>query len=145
MTLVVGVDPGGRSCGVVSREGDRMTRATLCTRTDAQTDAQWLREVVETICQHRTTRSTVAVEGLTHPNPHLGLANVTGLLNTAQVLGAVLFAIPDAIVVAPGGNGSAPLSAYPAELVGAREKQGTGKRRHLRSAWDVAGSVCGGV
>jgi len=55
------------------------------------------------------------------------------------VLGAVLYAHPDAIIVAPGGHGSAPLTTYPAALVGDREVVGTGKRRHLRSAWDIAG------
>ena len=87
----------------------------------------------------------VAVEDLVEPNPHLGLSNVKGLMDTAQVLGA-LRAHFDVVLVAPGGNGSAPLQTYPAELVGDNEPKGTGKLRHARSAWDVAGAVkLGGI
>jgi site-specific recombinase XerD len=47
----------------------------------------------------------------------------------------------DVLRVPPGRHGSGPLPAYPAELRGLRERKGMGARRHLRSAWDVAGTA----
>lgn len=83
----------------------------------------------------------VAVEDLNEPTPHLGLTNVGGLIGAAMVLGAVVFAYPAAVIVPPGGHGAAPLATYPSRLVGPRELKGTGKLRHLRSAWDVSGAA----
>ena len=59
----------------------------------------------------------------------------------ALTRGAVLYAYPEAHIVSPGGHGSGPLGSYPAKLVGAREVVGTGKARHMRSAFDVAGAA----
>lgn len=87
----------------------------------------------------------VAVESVQKPSPFMGkqgnvsFSNVTGILGTAAVYGAVLAVLP-AVEVPPGGNGSGALVAYPVEL---RPTRGSGagkdKKRHMRSAWDVAG------
>lgn len=147
---VVGVDPGGRSTGVVTRHADRLLYAATVTRDG--TLADYLTEVTCTVTKAVACAVTdqagttdpivtpiVAVEDLNEPTPHLGLTNVRGLIGAAEVLGAVLHAYPTAVLVPPGRHGSAPLDTYPPALVGARERQGTGKARHVRSSWDVAG------
>lgn len=144
---VIGVDPGGRFTGVIARVGPRLLYGATVTRDDCV--PSYLVEVRRTIeaaidAVYRAQRypvltPIVAVEDLNEPTPHKGLINVNGLIGTAQVLGAVLCAHPTAIIVAPGGHGSAPLPAYPAALVGSREVAGTGKKKHMRSGWDIAG------
>jgi len=141
---VVGVDPGGRQTGVVTRRGERLFYGATVTREVPM--PAYVAEVVDTIrraCGMAPGGDllVVAVEGVNAPSPHLGLTNVAGLLDTAMVLGAVLHAYPEAVVVPPGGHGSAPLATYPSALVGKGEVVGTGKRRHMRSAWDAAGAA----
>jgi hypothetical protein len=144
---VVGVDPGGTYTGVIARHGPRLLYGATVTRDGTVPD--YLVEVCATIDRavdavHRelnTASPGVAVEDLNEPTPHLGLTNLKGLIGAAQVLGAVLCTHPDAVIVAPGGHGSAPLATYPPALVGDREVVGTGKARHMRSAFDVAGAA----
>lgn len=140
---VVGVDPGGQTTGIVRRTGDRLDHYDLVIRGDSPM-ADYLQRVLIAVARaatDRTPKPLLAVEDLTHPNPHLGVANVAGLLDTAQVLGAVTARWPNRRLVAPGGHGSHLLAAYPAELVGARERSGGGRLRHCRSAWDIAGAA----
>mgnify|MGYP007071578864 CR=1 FL=1 len=144
--MIVGVDPGGATTGIVKRDGTKLLAATLVTN-DGDFDA-YLADV-EAALEPLTVVGHLAVEDLTHPNPHLGLANVTGLLGTAQVLGLVRHLaagwveagdLEGWVLVPPAGHGSAPLRSYPAPLVGERETKGTGRLRHARSAWDIAGA-----
>lgn len=85
----------------------------------------------------------IAVEDLVDPNPHLGTVTIAGIYDTAVTLGAILGTYPDAVLVRPGRHGSAPLAAYPPQLRGPRETRlnaiGTGRLRHARSAYDIAG------
>lgn len=150
MSAVVGIDPGGKGTGIVARDGARLIYHKVVVRNSGRSMTAYICEVVDGIdlmgfdLRHggfSVSRPLVAVEDVGAPSPHMGTISVSGLLGTAQVLGAVLHAYPDAIVVPPGGHGSAPLISYPRELVGAREKKGTGEKRHLRSAWDVAGAA----
>lgn len=153
-TLWIGIDPGGRETGIVSRVGHRVIRATLVTSETPPhvlPNAVYLEEILDAVADCRTGEPyRVAVEKVVPPNPHVNQAggwratNMEGLLGCAIVLGAVLARYPLAVQVAPARNGSGPLASYPAELVGERETAGTGKRRHLRSAWDVslAGPSC---
>lgn len=145
MTGVVGVDPGGRTTGVVAiDEDDKVTFAELVER-----DGEWhdyRSEVIGALIDAARghircgcDEMVVAIEDVVDPNPHMGLTNIRGLLDTARILEAVCMHVgPSVVVVPPGGHGSGPLAAYPPELVGPREKAGTGKRRHVRSAYDVA-------
>lgn len=85
----------------------------------------------------------IAVEGVTAPHWHnRGKASPIrpdAIIGTAIVYGAVLgraWGIP-LVTVPPGRNGHAlPLTAYPAPL--ATTGRGQDKRRHERSAYDVA-------
>lgn len=149
--VVLGIDPGGKTCGMVLRQGRTVTRAVLVINSDAPAlSRDYLAEVIDaaedayewgSYFDPPGTRRLVAIEDVVHPNPHLGLANMDGLLHTAQVLGALRVRFPDAILVRPGGHGSAPLASYPPELVGDKEIKGTGKLRHARSAYDIAGAA----
>lgn len=141
---------------MVLRHGRAVIRAVLVVNSDAPVlSAEYLAEVIDMAEDCAVWRShfdppstgrLVAIEDIVHPSPHLGLANMEGLLHTAQVLGALRSTFPAAVLVRPGGHGSAPLASYPPELVGDREPKGTGKLRHARSAWDVAGAVkLGGI
>lgn len=143
----IGVDPGGRETGVVLRVGRECARAVVVVR-ELDEMGPYLREVVELLAElgadhPPAVRPLVLVEGVAHPGGRnregkVDPINVSGLLDAAQVLGAILYAYPTALVVPPGGHGKGPLLAYPPELVGARERAGAGRLRHARSAWDVS-------
>lgn len=149
--LVVGIDPGARTTGIIARTGVELVVAELVVNDDAPLlSAGYLREVLTVLdslqvrARQRKAELFVAVEDVTEPSPHLRIISLRGLLGTAQVLGAVRGWADDSceiLVVRPGGHGSAPMRTYPAALVGAREKSGTGKLRHVRSAWDVASAA----
>ena len=148
MTVIVGIDPGGRSTGIVVRDGASLLYHDVVERSKGETMGEYLVRVCDGVksAKYQSLRSgsmrafapPYAVEDLNDPNPHMGIVNLRGLIDTAQVLGVILHVHPSAIVVPPGRHGSAPLKSYPAELVGAREAKGTGRLRHCRSAWDIA-------
>lgn len=153
---VVGVDPGGRWTGIVHRDGDRLVEAWLLEREDesiavfAQRVVSRLQRVLcgELLRGGVVARpDVVAVEACRAPKPWMhGRVQFTrpdGIIDTAVVFGAVCTVVPEdrLVVVPPGGHGSGPLTGYPPEMVGGREREGTGKRRHLRSAWDIAAAA----
>jgi hypothetical protein len=166
---VVGVDPGERETGVVTRDGHSAVAVAVVTGAKVERSgpkslvvdhgyiAAVLAEIGEQISgsiSRHGTMPLLAVESLTAP---LGgkLAHVTirPLLGASAVLGAVLgrfvHAFPhiSAVLVPPGGHGSLPLGAYPENLRGDREGSGsllavgTGRLRHARSAFDIAASA----
>ena len=96
--------------------------------------------IADVVAQVKGCQSLIAVEELVHPTPHMGLANVRGLLDTAQILGAVVAVGMLVVRVRPAKFGTAPLASYPAALVGEREVSGKGRLRHARAAWDIAGA-----
>ena len=137
------MDPGGQETGlvlvvdgklaghqVVQRKGSSLQEWVV-----AVWDAQW--DLLDK-APGPGPEVLVCVEDVIAPNPHLGLIQVRGLLDAAAVLGVVLLDWGDVQVVPPDGHGSAPLRAYPPELVGPNEPRGTGVLRHCRSAWDIA-------
>ena len=136
---VLGVDPGGQSTGLVLRDRDELRHGEVVKRGDRDM-APYMLDVISAMSAF-TVPALVAVEDVNEPSPHMGMVALRGLLDTAQVLGAVLSQWPHAVVVPPGGHGKGPLAAYPAELVGARERSGAGRLRHARSAWDLAGAA----
>lgn len=149
VVIYVGVDPGGKWTGVITRHRSRLLyAATVTNQGDWMPTNAYLDEVRATVsaavvAASPTTkgpgqRITVAIEGLNEPSPHLGIINVRGLIGAAAVYGTVLSTFDGVVIVPPGGNGSAPLGTYPSALVGSNERVGTGKMRHCRSAWDVS-------
>lgn len=146
MTPVVGIDPGGTNTGIVVREGDRLWFASTLHRA-LRPLPEYIADVLRVVdeAQHRPGLP-IAVEDVTPPtgfrNGQRAPIDPASLIGTAAVLGAVLARYPDAVVVPPGGHGSGPAGAYPPELIGPREgKALTGRLRHCRSAWDVAGAA----
>lgn len=144
--VIVGVDPGGIETGVIARRANVLLAATLVRKAPADNFVDYLAEVLDTVAgTARTTHAAlIAVEDAVAPSGHAAgrpghLIEVTGLLQTAKVVGALL-TVAGVALVAPNGHGSQPLPLYPVELVGPLERVGAGKRRHLRSAWDVAGA-----
>ncbi len=149
--IVVGVDPGGRWVGLVVRQGNVLLEHHTLTRVgnDDLPGSDMLRTVSLAVIAlyEGHDADAVGIEGVQKPSPFMGksgnvsFTNINGLLGTAMVFGAVLSVLP-AIVVPPGGNGSAPMGVYPVELRPTRGKgAGSDKLRHERSAWDVAGTT----
>ncbi len=147
--VVIGVDPGGATTGVVARRGSDVLAACSISSSDHETLGAYLEEVLVAVVGYRDTHAAagVAVEDALPPNPHLGISNPAGIIAAAKVLGAVVGLIPDAVIVRPGRHGAPAANRrelearYPAELIGARETKGTGALRHVRSAFDVAGAA----
>lgn len=153
--IVVGIDPGAKHVGVCLRDGATVLGFGVLdgdsfhdlpfffNRLRSFVDSQIMNHVMNVVGADDVV---VAVEGVQPPNVwHNGrkqMLPVDSLIGTAMMFGAVLATWPTAIVVPPGKNGSSPINTYPTELVGPREgKAGTGRLRHARSAWDVAGSA----
>ena len=165
---VVGVDPGGRECGIIVRIRSGPVFVAVISRPAADRDpvpgAGYLNDVIDTLAQAVAVAETHADPregpwvGCEEVKPPGGYArggqrrrpiDPAALIGMSMVYGAVLAVFPRVIVVPVGGNGSLPLRAYPRELVGGppnercppAEPKGTGLLRHARSAWDVAGAV----
>jgi len=142
--VIVGVDPGGQDTGIVVRCGDTLLDASLLRRGTDDTLGAWVRGCVNTVERlvKSTQASLVAVESIVQPSWHVRerVISIDGLLWAQAVVGGLLVAFPDAILVPPNGHGAAPLRTYPSVIVGANERRGCGKARHLRSAWDIAAS-----
>lgn len=156
---VIAVDPGGSNTGIVVRDGRTLSGHTLIEAKTFDSYDDYLCGVVQAVEGYVDSSAgpvDVLVEGLVHPNPHMGYANVTGLINAAQVIGALRISYRVG-VVRPGGHGRIPKDLdrgdqldtymakhYPAQLLGRREIGGkyTGKLRHCRSAWDVSLAGC---
>lgn len=151
---VVGVDPGSRTTAVVLREGKACEYVELVERGGDL--GEYLMTVVGAVGEvAHWNVDLVAVEDVVNPSWFLDgkeapLLNLAGLLETAQVLGAIRSHL-NCRLVRPAGFGKTPdleqpyLDAYmrenyPAELLGAGELGGkyTGRLRHARSAWSVS-------
>jgi hypothetical protein len=158
MTLVLGVDPGAAATGLVladvgmsgSASALRLQDWKVVKRSADMTLSDYVRAVLlaADLLGGYLSASLLAVEDVTPPNVwHEGKRQVLKpdyLIPMSAALGAFIAwaqyeGVP-CVLVPPGHNGSGPLSAYPPELVGPREKglTGTGILNHCRSAWDVA-------
>ncbi len=164
MTGWLGVDPGGEATGIVLMRPAAppvLLDHKVVLNTTGEVGHVYLAGVLAAIARiiqvqrnatsHQDT-VRVAVERVNSPS---GFASgrrhpidPQWLLGCAIVQGAVMAAYPDAVLVAPGGNGHGAYAAYPIDLVtpGERRRCGWQTRpagqetdmRHLRSAWDVA-------
>jgi hypothetical protein len=140
--VIVGVDPGGQETGIVVRCGDTLLDTSLLRRDANDTLGVWVRSCVNEVERLvRTSHaSLVAVESIVQPTWHVRerVISIGGLLWAQAVVGGLLVAFPDAILVPPNSHGVSPLGTYPRAIVGPNERRGCGKARHLRSAWDIA-------
>ena len=152
--IVLGIDPGGAHTGIVVIDSQATGDAGLLAHTTidchdrprSHIDRPYLGAIIEwasDACWEYGVH-LVAVEGVTRPKGHAAgraghLIDPTGLIGTAQVLGAILGQTwpGPLVVIPPGGNGtSLPLNGYPTTIRGTRA--GQDNRRHARSAYDVA-------
>lgn len=146
LPTILGVDPGGASSGLVVRRGSELLwHATV--------DGGW-RQVLEALAGMPPVVGffdVLAIEEVVAPR---GFAdgkqkpiNLPGLLGTAVVAGAVAgWGYTDSglriIWVPPAHNGQGALDSYPDELRPTRgQGRGQDGLRHVRSAWDVAGTA----
>lgn len=156
--IVLGIDPGGAHTGFCLLEHSTRTvhefgvldRAKWANEQDwRQANLKVLAEMTNNLTNGGHHIVLAGVEGWNIPNPHVrrrdgnSIINPKGIIDTAFIVGAVLTAldaspVPRTILVPPDSNGSQPLMAYPAELVGEKEVKGGGRLRHARSAFDVA-------
>jgi hypothetical protein len=137
---VVGVDPGGRTTGIVHREGNHLRRACVIRRFPHDPDHHYFAEVIGAIQEIYSplVNAILAVEAVVPPTGQLGMVAVQGLIDTARLVGAITWEFPVAVLVLPGGHGAGPRVAYPPKLWGGLEKLGKGHLRHARAAWDIA-------
>lgn len=143
---IIGIDPGCNETGIICRRQNDLKGGWLVVRKDVP-EPIYILECLDSIHalilrwgSKPESQMLVAIEDIEPPNPHLGQIELSGIIGTAKVFGAVLGAFPQAVVVDPAGLGSLPFAAYPVPL---RPTRGQGKghdeNRHLRSAWDIAG------
>ena len=151
--VVVGIDPGGKSTAVVVLVDGVMTHHETFTRPKGGDLNEYVREtsraiglvIDESPAVYEAPWPVVAVEQVNRPNPHLGMINPQGAMDTSRMIGALVASVQcnaagNVYMIEPNKHGSGPLASYPPELVGPREKgvYGSGKLRHERSAYDVA-------
>ena len=161
--VVLGFDPGGRESGVVLRHRDTLLAADVVVRQDdlIMPDGDYTRLVTGTAVNMldrlgfgpRFAGLIVVSEGVrfwpqhgkghTCPvcgrkhDPTRGTKNLTGLLGTAIVHGAIVERWPATVVVPPGsGHGGLHEQAYPSEI--RAPGKGSDRNRHARSAWDAS-------
>lgn len=139
----MGVDPGGRYTGVITKDHERILSACVLKRTtgDKFPDAHYIHEVLDEITTHIEVVEFIALEGIVEPKGRDPEGNevimsAAGLIGTGIIYGAVLSRWPNAVIVPPGGNGSLPDAAYPEEI--RRRQRLGGPTDHARSAYDVA-------
>lgn len=152
MTVIVGVDPGAKETGIAVVDWTFLTAGPptlLASTTVVRVDDEPL--IAPSRAYLHDVRAAVlgalvdyageglGVEGLVRPKGQVRIIDPSALVATAQVLGAVLGSTyrHPVVSVAPARNGHLfPLHVYPAPI-GTRGK-GHDKRRHERSAYDVA-------
>lgn len=170
MLTVMGIDPGGRFCGLVvrivtrvGRDNSELAAARVLDRRRFPDAAAWpgwcdvvSLAVLDLLNAHAppegrasalaTGSLVVGLENVRPPNPHQrrrdgnSLTNVAGIIDTALLVGHLRSSWPELHLVEPGGNGSLPEYAYPPALRPRGERLG-GPSEHARSAWDVAGAA----
>lgn len=148
--IFVGIDPGPKYTGVVVRQGDEVLYASTFVRPKEMLPITWAvtvtnRVLIDVIANYPDAK--VGIEGVTVPNAYnggkLAMINPKSTIHLGIVVGAFAMALPNAVIVRPGKNGSQEI--YPECLSGRRPKElagtnaGAGTRNHEKSAYDVAG------
>lgn len=145
--IVLGIDPGGRWTGLAARQGDVPLWASLVTRMEQGPipGPKYLGEVIDEVEMALDALGQLeqggdvilAIEAMVEPKGYR-ITSPAGLIGPAMVLGALLGYFDSPLLVPPARHGQGPQQAYPPSFWGAQEKAGTGRFRHIRSAWDIA-------
>lgn len=157
MTYVMGIDPGARFVAVTVLDLNEATQdetiiySGTFKRPDDMLPVMWATVVTKYVLEvkERFPNIQVGIENVAPPQSHFqgkkNLMNPKYLIHLAIVVGALANAMPDAVMVRPGKNGSKDNDSYPPEIVGRRPKtldgptgKAAGTRNHERSSYDVA-------
>ena len=150
MSVVVGIDPGGRYTGIVARY-----TSTVIEWRSIDLGADWasipnhhganqIQAALLDLTHNLTGPILIGIEDVNPPTPHMGIVSLAGLVKTAWYAGALYKLAAaldlDAVMVPPGGNGANPPHTYPAALRKRRPDWTLGNKKaaHLYSAWDVS-------
>jgi hypothetical protein len=147
-SILLGIDPGAFETGIVLLVDEEVAKASVVRRDRQLSRGAYVVEIIDTVKDFlsKVKNPTVCVEDVVKPKPFYrgkqSFVNVSSIIDTSIVLGAVLAHYPKAIVCPPGHNGQGDLASYPPALVGKHEKSGKGgTRRHARSAYDCCLTV----
>lgn len=149
--IAAGVDPGARYTGisVIDNNGNILLSTTLVRPLEIDINT-WARSVVDEVDTIISAFPYVVlgVEGTSDPKGFKGgkraAINPKDIIKTGIIVGGLILTYRDAVIIKPGGNGSAPLEFYPDVLLNRRPAElpgsnnGAGTRNHERSAYDVA-------
>lgn len=149
--IAAGVDPGARYTGisVIDNNGNILLSTTLVRplEIDINTWARLVVDEVDTIIS-AFPYVVLGVEGTSDPKGFKGgkraAINPKDIIKTGIIVGGLILTYRDAVIIKPGGNGSAPIEFYPDVLINRRPAElpgsnnGAGTRNHERSAYDVA-------
>jgi hypothetical protein len=149
--VAAGVDPGARYTGisVIDNNLKVLLSSTLVRPLDVDINT-WARFVVDEVDKIISVFPYVVlgVEGTSDPKGFKGgrraAINPKDIIKTGIIVGGLILTYRDAVIIKPGGNGSAPIEFYPQVLTGRRPAElpgsnnDAGTRNHERSAYDVA-------
>ena len=149
--IAAGVDPGARYTGisVIDNNGNILLSSTLVRPLEVDINT-WARAVVDEVDTIISVFPYVVlgVEGTSDPKGFKGgkraAINPKDIIKTGIIVGGLILTYRDAVIIKPGGNGSAPIEFYPASLINRRPAElpgsnnGAATRNHERSAYDVA-------
>lgn len=149
--VAAGVDPGARYTGisVIDNNQNVLLSTTLVRPLDVDINT-WARLVVDEVDKIISPFPYVVlgVEGTSDPKGFKGgrraAINPKDIIKTGIIVGGLILTYRDAVIIKPGGNGSAPIEFYPDVLLNRRPAElpgsnnGAGTRNHERSAYDVA-------
>jgi hypothetical protein len=149
--VAAGVDPGARYTGisVIDNNNNVLLSTTLVRPLDVDINT-WARFVVDEVDKIISgfPYAVLGVEGTSDPKGFKGgkraAINPKDIIKTGIIVGGLILTYRDAVIIKPGGNGSAPIEFYPDVLKNRRPTElpgsnnGAGTRNHERSAYDVA-------
>lgn len=149
--IAAGVDPGARYTGIsiIDNNDNVLLSSTLVRPLDVDINT-WARFVVDEVDKIISAFPYVVlgVEGTSDPKGFKGgrraAINPKDIIKTGIIVGGLILTYRDAVIIKPGGNGSAPVEFYPEVLINRRPAElpgsnnGAGTRNHERSAYDVA-------
>ena len=149
--VAAGVDPGARYTGIsVIDNNDNVLLSTTLVRPLEVDINTWARFVVDEVDKIISAfpYAVLGVEGTSDPKGFKGgkraAINPKDIIKTGIIVGGLILTYRDAVIIKPGGNGSAPIEFYPDVLISRRPAElpgsnnGAGTRNHERSAYDVA-------
>lgn len=149
--IAAGVDPGARYTGIsiIDNSDNVLLSSTLVRPLEVDINT-WARFVVDEVDKIISAFPYVVlgVEGTSDPKGFKGgrraAINPKDIIKTGIIVGGLILTYRDAVIIKPGGNGSAPVEFYPEVLINRRPAElpgsnnGAGTRNHERSAYDVA-------